>query len=1145
MAKTPDDMDTKITAIKRNIIEQYEFVNNDINLNDTSTKQKHWIWWYFPTLKEGDNDTQDTKSVIVNKPDFIEGLFKTDDTLGDHMSLWTKILNKICDKLVKNKDKGNNFSKYFPDADIVRIRSFIYIFLHAYQLYLIDVPEFRNAIIRLKRFDTEFDTEIKKLYALNYLPKYILYDKKADNKTNLFLTCKTIINEIQQHVKNKFSDDKDKQYYWCRELIEQYNLVCDYTNITSEDINKILFNTFHIYNGISSSSPYTDIYNTLTDIKLSVDTKINQPDKTIYALSDIHADIQAFIISLRDCAKVIDKDNYDHREADPYLKYMLEKDLNIEEEQYDMSLGYRWIKPNTYVVICGDILDGARVRNGLFGKFILDNVENDHPQLEIKLLMFINELNRQAIEMGSRIFKIMGNHDLENIMGESNFIQNYVSKTTFSQKKYYKDISRDTIFTIDTIGFYILTKYNLYLGLVINDTLFVHGNTQYSDAQILEKYAKFNSEANNNTSNLEYVKNIYYDLHIKVNFIIFFMNTLYGDNTWQTLLNVGNRPYDFIEKIFNNTITKEDIENEGIKNEEIDKLLNIILKDTLIKHNTLQKDQKIKFILDKLRESFYTWDTLWSRVHTPDNISKRNNNPDWCTKIRSQLTTLGIDRLIVGHCPQSNYNRQDYTNLKTLSKLVMEDAVSMRYTAPIEQGYADGSNIGRIAGITGECVTESLNDFLVYHVDIASSRAFDSSSLPTENVTGNKRNLEIMGRTPQVLEIIGTKDSTKVSVIKSNEINTRIHQPRKDWEQKLGKLEIEKIKLEFIKFTGVGTDTDFSDIKYYDKYVKDKKVVLTNGANPDINCAGSGTTGALNKIFGTDKFCIKENMTNIYKPANILFANKQNIDINKDNLTINDSKYPLGSVFYEENKNSSKHQLSKNINGCYHIRGYNIDNKTDLEKEFSPIVKEYYGAILEDFAKEKRALVLHLAQVPGHIYGATTITRDAMLSAIKNFKNKYEKDIKTVFRFTVIIDSEKAPYDTIKLDDSKPIIKPLPLPLPLPEQLPLPKTIIKPELTSDIYSTNILILKHIYQMLLHHMLKYEYYCTKHGIVSSVQINYDTILQKMNALTTTSGGRTDIYDTYIKNKHNYEKLSKLFFYEIYKTNKSLYEKLFDV
>lgn len=53
MAENPTSTD----LIKKHITEKYEFVKKDIRLDEYKdkkydTKQEHWIWWFFPTLKK-------------------------------------------------------------------------------------------------------------------------------------------------------------------------------------------------------------------------------------------------------------------------------------------------------------------------------------------------------------------------------------------------------------------------------------------------------------------------------------------------------------------------------------------------------------------------------------------------------------------------------------------------------------------------------------------------------------------------------------------------------------------------------------------------------------------------------------------------------------------------------------------------------------------------------------------------------------------------------------------------------------------------------------------------------------------------------------------------------------------------------------
>ena len=118
----------------------------------------------------------------------------------------------------------------------------------------------------------------------------------------------------------------------------------------------------------------------------------------IIVLSDIHADIDAFIICLRDCAKVIKMKNDD---------YELSELLNLElpNENYIDDLNFEWCGEDTIVVIIGDLIDGKR----------FDSDDHYYPQCEIKLLRFINALYNQ----GGNIIKLCGNHEFMNFQGDN------------------------------------------------------------------------------------------------------------------------------------------------------------------------------------------------------------------------------------------------------------------------------------------------------------------------------------------------------------------------------------------------------------------------------------------------------------------------------------------------------------------------------------------------------------------------------------------------------------------------------------------------------------------------------------------------------------------------------------------------------
>ena len=78
----------------------------------------------------------------------------------------------------------------------------------------------------------------------------------------------------------------------------------------------------------------------------------------IYVFSDIHADVHALIIALRDCAKVIKKrSNFISTEK------LLNIDIVDNDNGYIHDLMYEWCGDNSQVVIIGDFIDGRRYDN--------------------------------------------------------------------------------------------------------------------------------------------------------------------------------------------------------------------------------------------------------------------------------------------------------------------------------------------------------------------------------------------------------------------------------------------------------------------------------------------------------------------------------------------------------------------------------------------------------------------------------------------------------------------------------------------------------------------------------------------------------------------------------------------------------------
>lgn len=211
---------------------------------------------------------------------------------------------------------------------------------------------------------------------------------------------------------------------------------------------------------------------------------IRPESQRIIAFSDLHADLEALIICLRDCAKVIkkqDKYMFTSNEQDTDLYHQLNLS-SIREKEYVRHLHYNWVGGNTIIVIVGDLIDGAREDDSA-KKHVLGPIEEVayYPQVEIKLLHFINAMNEQAKKHDGGIIKLLGNHDYENFKGNQDMIDSYTFTPDRVNPRYYMHDngeweSRSTFFQFGHKGYELYqATLGMYLILVINNTIFVHG----------------------------------------------------------------------------------------------------------------------------------------------------------------------------------------------------------------------------------------------------------------------------------------------------------------------------------------------------------------------------------------------------------------------------------------------------------------------------------------------------------------------------------------------------------------------------------------------------------------------------------------------------------------------------------------------
>ena len=173
-------------------------------------------------------------------------------------------------------------------------------------------------------------------------------------------------------------------------------------------------------------------------------------DSTIIACGDFHGDLQACETCLIELAQVVEKN--DNR--------------------------YKWIgKPNTYVVIVGDMVDRKRL-NQFDG---LGEEEDD----EIKILRLVAVLDFQARRSNSRVMKCYGNHEMMNLTNDFRF-----ATTELGKRQADYEIGGRARNAMAACGMYGVVK--------IGDWIFTHGGIGQHLAQHLksqkEKETKYQSQ---------------------------------------------------------------------------------------------------------------------------------------------------------------------------------------------------------------------------------------------------------------------------------------------------------------------------------------------------------------------------------------------------------------------------------------------------------------------------------------------------------------------------------------------------------------------------------------------------------------------------------------------------------------------------
>lgn len=456
----------------------------------------------------------------------------------------------------------------------------------------------------------------------------------------------------------------------------------------------------------------------------------------ILSFSDIHGDIHSLIIALRDCGEVIIKQSFKNDTKDTDLENLLNIDISIEDNGYIDTLNYKWIGGNTHIVIIGDFLDINR--DDSLNKNSLE--QNEYPQIEIKIFRFINSINKQAKENGGRIIKMFGNHEINNIIGNKDFIEKYSFPKTMQLQNYYRNNNRVECFMHGKEGYNLMLEDGMYILFKINNNLFVHGGP---------------------TDNLNF-----YDYN-KMNYIINFKDNT-NINKIITFLANADSPL-WIRDFGEYSLLNKRINN----NEEFCNQVKTIL--TIIKGNNYFYDdiKTIRIIIGHCVQSISTISNKNNITFSYINKNKSNNIKE-VLEPKLEVINDNNKRFIPTKLTLIDEYKNDYLKLNDNDNDKLYD-VKYRGAVDLEKRI--------VFGITMECDND-LNsaDNYIYKVDVGSSRSFDYHYLPRKNdITNLNLSLEelenkyFLSRTPQILEIINNKPK----IIRSLVNNTKIHQPRK------------------------------------------------------------------------------------------------------------------------------------------------------------------------------------------------------------------------------------------------------------------------------------------------------------------------------------------------------------------------------
>lgn len=291
----------------------------------------------------------------------------------------------------------------------------------------------------------------------------------------------------------------------------------------------------------------------------------------IYAISDIHADYKALLRHLVKFNFI----EYDEVSVD-----------NIDTDKFDiynpkLISDVKWVKKNTLLVICGDIVNGSRTKRDSQGNAVKDSdgntvkneVNDKQGTFEILLHMFLRNLKIQAQTSSSDVMLIVGKHDYVGVW----LVQYYVGDSDklyeFGHRDFGKEFVHSTAINLykgngnneyqirEKILSPFYRNFSLFFGITNNnekpikisnfDILFIHGGIRYNDTKKHNFYSEnidfFMNTKDPNIHNYDKHNNVDYNVFIDQNGVV----ERSGENYYKYLYSVMT---NYIKKAFDERI---------------------------------------------------------------------------------------------------------------------------------------------------------------------------------------------------------------------------------------------------------------------------------------------------------------------------------------------------------------------------------------------------------------------------------------------------------------------------------------------------------------------------------------------------------------------------------------------------------------